>query len=149
MSRYISQLLILLLLSGLLFTSCLKPCGECFTPPTVYSFSIMDSANGTDLLFDSTFEQKNVKIFDQNNSFIISNFYTLDNLSKIVVNSEAFWRTGYNNFQIRINDSIIIPFSLEQTEMSDRCCTWYEMGIFKVDSFEYMLNNDICEVYLK
>jgi len=126
----------------------------CFTPPQSYKLILMDSANGSDLLYNGTFEQRFVKVFDSKNHTVETNFIVDSIQQKTIINSTAFWNTDADNFNysIRIQTDtgdIVIPFEILQLEKHKDCCTFFELEKFKINTYQSkIVDYDFCEIYL-
>jgi hypothetical protein len=157
MKKIFLQILSLVTILLIIFSlnSC-KNCDDyaCFTPPQIYNLLLLDSANGNDLLYNGTFEQRFVKVFDSENHIVETNFFVDSINQRTIINSSAFWNTDANNscYNIKIQTDtgdIVIPFVILQIEKYEDCCTFFELEQFKINKYRWkIVDYCFCEIYL-
>jgi len=145
------------IVSSLFFLNSCENCDDyaCFTPPQSYRLILMDSANGSDLLYNGTIEKRFVTILD-NQDKLIETSYMVDSIQeRTYLHSTAFWNTDAenSNFRIRIQTDtayLNIPFVVFQLEHHEDCCTFFTLEKFEIyDYHSQIISFDFCEVYIE
>lgn len=112
---------------------------ECFTPPQVFNFQLLDKDSGEDLVANGTFFPSEVKVFSlsENKSHLLQ-VSTTDSLNFVFTDAEIGWIVGEENssYELRLGDAKVLPFSYESKKNEVECCTSFELLSFEMDSVE-------------
>jgi hypothetical protein len=111
---------------------------ECFTPPNVFNFQLVDKDNGEDLVANGTFDAGQVWISSKGSSRMHAMDVSTDSTGYFFTDQEIGWETGPKNssYKLRLNPSRTLPFTYETKEINEGCCTFFELVRFEMDSVE-------------
>ena len=111
---------------------------ECFTPPSEFRFQLLGKDSGEDLVANGTFSANEISVFsiagNKKHELLIS----ADSIAYFFTDQEIGWETGSQNssYELRLNPSTTLPFTYESKEVSEDCCTFFELVRFEMDSVE-------------
>ena len=130
---------ICLLILSLIFIQCSDDI-ECFTPPSSFMFSLVDSETGENLITNGSLEQKNIKLYknnviDENLQFINENdinFFTI---------SDFGWKTEIINYEIRTGNTVLFTLYIDAERVSEKC-TYTKINELKIENALYELDSE-------
>ena len=111
---------------------------DCFTPPNILIFQLLDKETGEDLIANGTYLPEEVVVYavydddthDLSHSYNGSNNYFSD--------FEIGTKTGpkRSSYELRLGDDVVIPFTYEVSKRTEDCCTFFELEQFEINGVE-------------
>lgn len=111
---------------------------SCFTPPNEFTFQLLDKDSGEDLVANGTFQAGEISVFSIAGNKKHGLQFSTDSTAYFFTDQEIGWVTGSQNtsYELRLNPSTTLPFTYETREVSEDCCTFFELVRFEMDSVE-------------
>ncbi|MBI5915390.1 MAG: hypothetical protein HY842_08435 [Bacteroidetes bacterium] len=111
---------------------------DCFTPPNEFTFQLLDKDSGEDLVANGTFQADEISVFSITGNKKHELQFLTDSTAYFFTDQEIGWETGPENtsYELRLNPSTTLPFTYETREVSEDCCTFFELARFEMDSVE-------------
>lgn len=140
-----------LFFTAITFYSCekLNKCQgyDCFTPPPVFIFDIVDAENGQNVFASGMIAPGDVDVNNENDQWVK---HTFDNSfdSNFLILPEIGWKMGEAGYKISLNDSTQIELFLNMKELNENCCTFFRILEFEVINHPFSIvdSTDIIRV---
>lgn len=120
-------IIVRLLVLILLFQSCHvdTSCGECFVPPWIWRFTIVDSVSRENVFTNGTFDPKEISVTDnlKNNEPVAFGFISENNVN-ILELSPGFEKRVIKDLKVELADRHIFTFyfDAERVRYKGGCC---------------------------
>ncbi|MFO7655856.1 MAG: hypothetical protein R6W78_02210 [Bacteroidales bacterium] len=127
------------LVAAILLFACDKECDLCFTPPPDFAFKIVDRQSGANLLDNEVYCPDSISLCYFENEIekdITLEFAINQYDEKLIYTNQLGWIAikGITGFYLRLGHLDTDTMYLDISEMSDKCCTWFETRHFLINS---------------
>ncbi|WP_299777092.1 hypothetical protein [uncultured Formosa sp.] len=115
---------------------------DCFTPPTSFTFELVDKTTGENLFTNGTYNANDISLTNtlDKNSNAEFTFIDEDNYNIIEINSIG-WKTEIVNFELKIEDEIIFNLYVDAERKSENHCSFTTYNEIEIQDTEYTLDN--------
>ncbi|MBN2610630.1 MAG: hypothetical protein JXB00_03660 [Bacteroidales bacterium] len=122
-----------------LLSACDIECDECFTPPPDFAFRIVDRQSGINLIDSETYNADSISLSyfeNETEKNVALEFVTNQYDEKIIHAGELGWiaAKGITDYYLNLGHADTDTLQLDIREMSDKCCTWFELKYFFINS---------------
>ncbi|MDO3696030.1 hypothetical protein QVZ41_14350 [Wenyingzhuangia sp. chi5] len=118
-------------------------CGECFTPPEIFSFKIVDKTSGENLFTNGTYEAEQIEIINTLDNSKVNYTFISENNINIIQIEDIGWKTETVNIQVNISNVHIFDFYVNAERKKGECCSYTEYNNITIEGSEYELENKI------
>jgi len=135
-------ILVTFVLAFFLMTACSdEECGECFTPPSFFTFDLVDSDTGENLFMNGTFNSVDIEVLDASDNSIEFNFIGENDINVIEINTIG-WQTEIVNYRINIAQENIFDLYVDAKRLSEDCCSFTRYNEIEISNAEYSLSTE-------
>lgn len=114
-------------------------CGECFTPPSPFTFKMVDKVSGEDLFANETYSLQTIKIIeaDSNPQKSVS-FSVSEDAINVFISTNAFgWQTERVNYAIIVNGQERFRLFVDADRVVENCCSFTRINELRIDGAEF------------
>ena len=141
----------LLLISFIIFQSCQEDCGECFTPPNLFRFEIVDKASGENVFTNETYSFSDIEVENLLEGNEATFTFIDENNINIIRFQDIGWETEEVKYALQLDGVEIFTLYVDAVAKSEDCCTFTEYREVMLEGAEFELdpNTEIYKILLE
>jgi len=131
--------ILVLVVASLTLISCdldNNDCGDCLTPPRQFNFDFADKDTDENLFINDTFEEDDLKVYDENDEEIEFQLVPYNDRKILVLNTIG-WELDPKTYTVELSDDVLVIFDLDMDKIQGECCTYFEVKNFSLPDYEY------------
>lgn len=132
--------ILVLVVASLTLISCdldNNDCGDCLTPPRQFNFDFADKDTNENLFINDTFEEDDLKVYDENDEEIEFQLVPYNDRKILVLNTIG-WELDPKTYTVELSDDVLVIFDLDMDKIQGECCTYFEVKNFYLPDYEYV-----------
>ena len=122
-----------------------KECGDCFTPPDIFHFMLMDKESGENLFAKGSFTIEEIKVLDADGKKVEFEFITENDANVIRVGSIG-WKTEVVNLHFFASEEELFDLYVDAERCSENCCSFTRYHEKKINNADFYFDSDF-DVY--
>ncbi|MDW7692962.1 hypothetical protein R9C00_10470 [Flammeovirgaceae bacterium SG7u.111] len=117
-------------------------CGACFTPPSFFTFEIVDINTGENLFTNGTFDPNQLVItatLDGKSENVTYNFIEENGLNQLEITSVG-WESGISTTSVSVGDTYLFNLTVDAERVSEDCCNFTRYNEININDAMYTLD---------
>ena len=127
----------------LIFTqSCKDDCADilCFTPPSPFTFELVDKLSGENLFTNGTFNPNDIKVIDLEDQSNVEFTFIDENDYNIIRINTIGWQTEIVNYSLQISSESIFELFVNAERLNGNCCDYTNYKEIRIENADFELD---------
>lgn len=117
-----------------------EKCGECFSPPGAFTFSLVDKLTGENLFTNGTYKPEQLEVLNSADSTKIEYSFIPDQKNNFIRIYSIGWKTEKINVTVKVLNKPIFSLYVDAVRKSEKCCTFTEYREVLIQNVDFELD---------
>lgn len=116
-----------------------EKCGECFTPPNIFIFDLVDQTTNENVFTSGRFTFGDIEILDASDKQVEFSFIEENDVNLIQIHTIG-WKTEIVNYRINIGTKNVFDLYVDAERLSEDCCSFTKYKEIEISNTDYTLD---------
>ena len=119
-----------------------EKCGECFSPPGDFAFSVVDKLTGENLFTNGKYKPEQIEVINSADSTKIDYSFVPEHNNNLIRIYSIGWKTEKINVTVKVLNQPIFNFYVDAVRKSEKCCSYTEYREVLIQNADFVLDDE-------